>query len=207
MATSLKVLGPVSPAVPSVTDEAIAAYLRIDLGEGAAEIGALRPMAEKIASEMTGRAVLNTSFRLSAPSWPCRRPSVWCFGKAASREIELPRSPLISVTSVKYYDAEGEQQTFSANDYLVITGYEPGMIYLKEGNEWPELYDRPDAVQIEFVAGYGTTTAEADPVMRQAILLLTRHFYSGGTPNISDTADGMAAERLLLSQRVSGFAT
>jgi uncharacterized phiE125 gp8 family phage protein len=200
MASNLRALGPVSQS-PSVSDEAIAEYLRADLGD-TFEISRLRAAAEQIVSDMTGRAVLNRSFVLSLAAWPVRS----CLGfKSAAKLIELPRSPLVSVTSVKYYDLDGDQQTFSADKYLVIAGYEPGSIYLKDEYEFPEIYDRPDAIQIEFIAGTGTETSNTDATLAQAILLICRHFFSGGSPNLGETKDGLAAERILLGRRVSGF--
>lgn len=113
---------------------------------------------------------------------------------------------MVSVASIKYRDSEDVLQTLPTAQYIVVTAFEPGIVYLKAEYEWPCLADRPDAVEIEFVAGYGAATADTPGVIYQALLLLARHFFSGGSPNIASSDDGKAAEALLLGQRVKGFA-
>lgn len=90
--------------------------------------------------------------------------------------ICLPRPPLQSVTSVKYYDTNNTQQTLSAASYHAVAPYQqPGRVELADGYSWPVTYERPDAVTIRFVAGYGAA-ASVPPVIVQAMLLLIGHW-------------------------------
>lgn len=102
-------------------------------------------------------------------------------------EIFIPRPPLIEVSSVKYIDEDGVEQTLDTDVYLVIDqGEMPSSIVRAEDQVWPDLYSRPDAVRIRFRAGYSydedASPAEAVDVnvpeeIRQAILLLVGLYF------------------------------
>lgn len=75
-------------------------------------------------------------------------------------DIEVP-APLISVSSVKYLDTSGTQQTLSTDYYKAVTSHNPiaGIISLKYGQSWESTYNEKDAVIIRIVAGYATPDA------------------------------------------------
>ena len=71
--------------------------------------------------------------------------------------IDIPLPPLQSVTSVKYYDTDDTEATFSTDDYDVDTKGYVGRVVLKYGETWPSTVLRPsNGVVIRFVAGYET---------------------------------------------------
>ncbi|MCP4567635.1 MAG: hypothetical protein GY841_08655 [FCB group bacterium] len=84
-------------------------------------------------------------------------------------------SPVDSVTSIQYYDGDNSQQTYSSDNYGVITG-DAGIIYRVDGASWPTLYNRPDAITITYVAGYGTAS-DVPAWAVQAIKLMVGHWY------------------------------
>lgn len=91
-------------------------------------------------------------------------------------------APLQSVTSIKYLDSAGVEQTLNPNQYLVDTYQEPAVITKAFGVVWPETYDVPNAVKIRFVAGYTTgdspdTTPMPKP-LKFAMLLLIGDMYA-----------------------------
>jgi len=93
------------------------------------------------------------------------------------RSFEIPLPPLISVTTVKFFDTAGIQQTVSSLEYGVKTSSEPGRIYNLPNEEWPDLEDDriEDSVEIRFVAG-AATAADVPEIDRRAILLLAQHW-------------------------------
>jgi len=91
--------------------------------------------------------------------------------------IILPMPPLISVTSVKYLDGNGTQQTLDPSYYDVDTTSEPGRITLGYNDTWPTTRDQHHAIEIIFKAGYGATAASVPELTKSAILLLTEHLY------------------------------
>lgn len=76
-------------------------------------------------------------------------------------KIEIPLPPLVSVSSVKYLDTTETEQTLTVTtDYVVIDqGSEPSIIQPALGKLWPvTACNRPDAVRIQFLAGYATAS-------------------------------------------------
>lgn len=77
----------------------------------------------------------------------------WC------RKFVLPYAPLLSVTSIKYYDGNGVLQTLSASNYWVNTVKDPGYILFAYDFTPPQLQiGRPNAIEIEYKAGYTSST-------------------------------------------------
>jgi uncharacterized phiE125 gp8 family phage protein len=70
-------------------------------------------------------------------------------------QIVLPLPPLREVVSVTYDDANGDEQTMSADDYIVDTRSRRGRIVLKPGASWPAAGVSINSVRVQFVAGYG----------------------------------------------------
>lgn len=90
-----------------------------------------------------GRALITQTWELALDAFP------------SSREIRVPKPPLVSVASLKYLDWAGVEQTWGAGNYHVDTRREPGRIVLKEGVDWPETAPQPNAVVVRFTCGYG----------------------------------------------------
>lgn len=73
--------------------------------------------------------------------------------------IELPLFPVIAVNGIQYRDAGGTLQTLDSSRYIVIAESDPALVYAAPGQAWPitQAY-RPDAVLIDFAAGYELQT-------------------------------------------------
>jgi uncharacterized phiE125 gp8 family phage protein len=132
------------------------------------------------------RALINRAYELFLPWFP------------VARCIALPLPPLQSVTSIKYQDDNDVEQTFSASSYQVIKNEDEGYIYLKTGENWPGgTFERPDAVKIEFVAGYGATAADVPQNIRQAILIEVGALYAERGDVAPETEPQIVTRRLL----------
>lgn len=108
------------------------------------------------------RQLMSATYTLTLDYFPC--------------EIELPRSPVQSVTSITYLDSNGTSQTLATTVYAVDTACEPPMVRLKYGQVWPTTYGIENAVTIVFVAGY-STAALVPPETKQAIICFARQQY------------------------------
>lgn len=102
-----------------------------------------------------GRALVTQTWELVLDSFPVGA-------------IQIPLPPLQSITSVKYLDAGGVEQTLDTAEYVVDTASEPGCI--APVDQWPATQDTVNAVHIRFVAGYGDASA-VPAALAQAILL------------------------------------
>jgi hypothetical protein len=71
-------------------------------------------------------------------------------------EIYLMTPPIQSITSVKYYDINGVQQTLDPATYLLDNVTEPSRLVPAPNTNWPSTQNRINAVEVLFVAGYGT---------------------------------------------------
>lgn len=101
-------------------------------------------------------------------------------------EIRLPRSPVSSVTSVKYVvDSSGTLRTVSSSDYQVDTYSTPPRIRPVFGGVWPvPTYGTLNAVVVEYVAGFapgqGSPTDYAENIpksVKAAMKLVIGHLY------------------------------
>lgn len=83
--------------------------------------------------------------------------------------MRLPRSPIGTVTAVRYVAPEG--------DVLSAAGWRVADDLLVAG--WPATLAGPGVVTVEFTAGYLDVASEA-PALRLAVVLMMRHLYDGG---------------------------
>ncbi len=94
----------------------------------------------------------------------------------AGNTIYLERPPIQQVTSIKYIDTAGVQQTLATSEYQVDAISEPGRIKPAFGKVWPATRFQMNAVTVEFTAGYGAG-ADVPEAAREAMLLLVGHWY------------------------------
>lgn len=92
--------------------------------------------------------------------------------------IELLPSPVSSVTSLKYYDADNVQQTMDSADYELSRGYLTFSIDPADGVSWPSIATRKNAVEVIFVAGYGALAVEVPTPLIEAVTLRAATRYN-----------------------------
>ena len=90
--------------------------------------------------------------------------------------FELHYPPIIAVTSVKYYDAAGVQQTLAPSQYSLDYQGEPGWIVPAYNVTWPDTLQAINAVEVTYTAGYGTA-ADVPQAIKAWILLHVGHLY------------------------------
>jgi uncharacterized phiE125 gp8 family phage protein len=85
-----------------------------------------------------------------------------------SDAIQIPKGPISSVTSVKYFDAANVEQTISNTNYAVDIAASPAWIVRASNFSWPSTAAGVNNVTIRFIAGYALVPAS----IKHAILLL-----------------------------------
>ena len=108
-------------------------------------------------------------------------------GKDGLNQIVLPYAPLDSITHVKYYDSSNTQQTMTENtDYSVHKFInQKGFIEIMDGITYPNVYDRANAIEIKFKAGYGTAASDVPEAIKSAILLIIGFMYEKREDTVS----------------------
>lgn len=87
------------------------------------------------------------------------------------QDVYLGMLPVASVTSITYYDADNVSQTLSASEYALYTSDDWAFVRCEN---WPQTYDRPDAIAVRYVAG----EAEAAPKIVHAIKLIVAEWFN-----------------------------
>jgi uncharacterized phiE125 gp8 family phage protein len=147
-----------APAAEPVTLAEVKSQRNITGNDHNAELTRLISAARQYVENYTGRALITQTWDL--------------FLDKFEKKIELPFPVLQSVTTVKYTDTGGVQQTLSNTLYTVVTNSEPGYIVPAYLEDWPDVREVPDAVEIQFVAGYGAASTDIPQDLRHAVLLL-----------------------------------
>jgi uncharacterized phiE125 gp8 family phage protein len=112
-----------------------------------------------------GRALVTQTWDLVLDAFPLPNARPECEAANRKAAILLPLPPLQSVTSVKYLDANGVQQTLDPTAYQVDTRSEPGELMPAYGTQWPTARSgAANAVTVRFVAGYGPPPAVPEPI-------------------------------------------
>ena len=99
------------------------------------------------------------------------------FDEFPKGEIFLPRSPVLNIESVIYFDSENTEHSVDLQDFIVDTDSEPARILPL--NSWPSVSLRKiNSVKIRYVAGYGEDASSVPETVKDAILLYVSHHWN-----------------------------
>jgi len=193
---SLTIVTP--PAEEPVTLTEAKNHLRVDLSDDDSLISALIVAAREHAEAITRRAFITQTLKLSMDAFPVNNGPIY-----------VPMPPLQSVNSLKYFDTDGVEQTLTeGTDYLVDNESEPGRITPAPDTGWPATQNRPNAVSVEFVAGFGDASKVPQGI-KQAILLMVGHWYENREAVTMQGNNAgelpMAVDSLLMMHRIWRF--
>ena len=186
------------PAVLPVTIDRLRDHLRVrhDL-EDSLYLEYLEA-ATQLVEEWTERAFITRTFRWT--NWNFAHPD-------DSQIIEIPVTPLVSIESIKYYDADDAEQTLAATEYY-IEGSEqvPACVY--PVNPWPVVKERYDAVWIDYTAGHGETPADMPAKLRLVLCQLVEHFnrHRGPIESSGVSELPLSTRSLINSLKVGSYA-
>jgi uncharacterized phiE125 gp8 family phage protein len=91
--------------------------------------------------------------------------------------VYLLLGPVQSVSAIKYYDVDGALQTATLADFNVFGTPNRISVFPKAGKAWPVTQTRDDAIKIEYIIGYGSTSASVPETVRHALMMLVAHWY------------------------------
>lgn len=104
--------------------------------------------ARRAAEHLCGRAFVTQTWELRLDAFP-------------AAEIELAKPTVLAITSLKYTDAAGVEQTIDPSNYALdpYDAVSPGWLLPAVGYSWPATQDIANAVRVRFTAGYGAAAA------------------------------------------------
>jgi uncharacterized phiE125 gp8 family phage protein len=138
-------------------------HLRVTANDEDSLINLLITAARSWAEDFTQRALITQT-------WDYKL-------NAFADEMEIPLPPLQSVTSIKYIDTNGVEQTLAVTEYTVDTAAERGLVRLAYGKSWPAVRAQANVVTIRFVAGY-PAAADVPGTIKAACLLILGELYA-----------------------------
>lgn len=168
-----------APANDILTLSEVKTHLRVDGSDEDTLISNLIDAATSYIDGYTG--VLGRC--LITQTWDWKLDS---FPDSNTLAMDMPLGDVQSITSIKYIDVDGVEQTWDSSEYNLDLDTSPERIYLTYDKYWPETQDIENAVAVRFVAGYGDTASEVPAAIRQAALMLIGTMYCN-----RETARGM----------------
>ena len=140
------------------------------------------------AEHQTSRVILNQTWRTILDTFP--------------DAIRLPYSPCSSVTSIKYLDSAGIDQTLDPLDYELSTENQASWIVPAYGKTWPTTYDKINAVKVDAVFGYGSLITDVPSDYKLFILAKLREQFDSATRPERDTVQSSFIDHLLDGKKV-----
>lgn len=185
-----------APAEEPITLAEARAHLRITSTAEDSLISRLIKVARGRAEAATRRQLVTATWVMTRDDFP-----------SGDQPLKLYRPPVASVTKVEYYDESNALVTWGATKYQTDLVAEPARILPVSGESWPTTYDRMNAVQVTYVAGYGAAAAVPDEI-KQAILVLLAELFERREESVVGTIVSPAAmtfENLLEPYSIKRF--
>lgn len=154
----LKLVTP--PSVEPVTLAEVKAHCVIGHDEDDTLLSVMISAAREHGESLTGRSWTPKALEVVLDSFP-------------SGAIELPASPVTSVTSIKYLDVDGVEQAMPDTGYAVDMDSIIGRVV---ADEWPETADKINSVRVRYTAGW--SFADFPPVLKQWIVIRVASLYA-----------------------------
>lgn len=151
-----------------VTVAEVKARLRVVSSDDDATIALMISEATAHVQELTGRQLMTATWAQRHDSFP----SVFV----------LRVAPVASITSIKYIDTDGAQQTLDSSVYHTDLSSEPARITLDYNQSWPDIREEFGSVIVAFSAGYSSAAAVPAPI-KHAIYLHCAFAYEYREPD------------------------
>lgn len=155
----------------AVTDAELKLFAKIDLTDDDALVTDLNATAEDYIKETLQKSLVFETFELFLDAFPL-----------SGCPIEIPRTPLSSVTSIQYVDTDAVTQTLAGTQYKVDNKVEPAQIYEGHQKTWPSTRSEVNSVTVKFVSGFGAAASDVPEHFKTMIKQLFTHYYEHREP-------------------------
>lgn len=178
-----------APAIEPITIRELKQALRIDSDSEDEYLGSLVQECTKELEDATDIAMISQTWRLTLDRWPTQGKEPWwdgvrdghiniLHGPQNGVDVRLPRYPLASITSCTVYDEDGTSSAVTVGStFDVDTASMPGRLTLQRGATWPVALRANNAIEVVYVAGYGSEPENVPAPLRRAIRQMAAYAY------------------------------
>ena len=162
------------------------AFLRLDGNSEDSLINDLIYTATEMAENYTRRAFINRTLKLTLDAFPPQRSNQWWDGTrdgakselitGSKAVINLPYPPIVSITSIITYNDSNTSSTFDSSSYTVNEAH--AQVLLNSGYTWPVDLRHTAAIEVTYVAGYGTQPSNVPSSLKHGILMIVNALYN-----------------------------
>ncbi len=119
-------------------------------------------------------------------------------------EMILGRAPVASITSIKYTDVQGAEQTLANTEYVLDnSSNSSARVVLAPNKSWPAVYTGINTVRIRYVAGYANAAAVPRALRRWMLMQITHWFKNRESVAIGEPSSRMNyVDNLLNAYRI-----
>ena len=158
-AYKIKELAP--PGFELITVEEAKTFLRISHAGDDAVLGGYITAARQFCETYTGQSLITRDYRMHVSKM-----------KKPIDHIEIPKTPLVSVTDIRLVDSQGVETIIPAETYTVDID-----LACITFDRAITVSSETTALNIHFTAGHGTSAEDIPEALRQAVLIKTTHLY------------------------------
>lgn len=151
-----------APTVEPVTLAEAKLHLRVDDSADDTRITAMIVAARHRAEQLTDRLFGTQTWELVLDAFPT--------------DFTIYNAPLTAVTTIKYLDTTGAEQTLATGNYVVDADSVPARITLAEGYAWPETKAITNAVRVRYTGGHAPTDPDL-AALKQWMLVAIGTWY------------------------------
>ena len=173
------------PTTYPVTLAEAKAHLRVDSSAEDTLIQAMIASATELAEQIMGRSIMPQTWEITLDEFP--------------EAFEITRVPSASITSLKYYDEAGAQQTMLNTLYTLDSADDAGFAYVVPvyAGSWPSTRDQINAVALRYVAGYADAASVPESIKAWIKLMIGAMYESRQLEGAKQTYSLGFADRLL----------
>lgn len=146
-----------APLVEPVTIDEVKASARIEGTEFDGQIPVIIKSLRRLVETRIERRLITQTVELVLDAFPCG-------------EIDLVLPDVQAITSIKYIDTNGTEQTLAGSAYVLCADLTPSLLRPVYGASWPSTREQQDAVRIRLTVGYGATAASVPDEVRYWII-------------------------------------
>ena len=176
-------------AVEPISDTELFNYLKLSDEHELEYLNDLIPQCRVWIEDFTGLAFITQTRLLTLDKWPGYVEAWWdgvrematteLYTMSRPRDIEVPRYPLQSITTINVYDEDSNATAVTVGTtFDVDVNSKRGRITLKRGSTWPTATRANNAIEITYVAGYGNAATDVPASLRRAVLEMAAYMYS-----------------------------